>query len=309
MTAHDADRRRCSSTASCRGSRSTSACSRKRPTRDAAARARQVRGDRRVEPRRVLHGARGRRCKQAIDDGRRRRRDLGGLTPAAAARRRSRERAHAFVDALYALTRDELLPALADARHPHRRRRPTLERVALAARRVLPRRRAAGADAAGDRRLAAVSAALVAQPEPRVPARRRPPVRRGRGSRSCRCRPACRGSCRVADADGTRSCCSKTIIRAAAAAAVPRPGDPRVGGHPARRATPSSSSTTRAAGRTWSWSSASCAGGAAATSSGSKSRPRRRRSWSRCCASGSRSTPDDVYARAGAARPARAAPG
>ena len=64
------------------------------------------------------------------------------------------------------------------------------------------------------------------------------------------------------------------VIRAHLAQLFPGQAILESDGRSAWRATPSSSSTTKAGARTSSWSSAKCAGGGAATSSGSKSRPR-----------------------------------
>ena len=142
--------RACSSTASCRGSRSTSACSRRRadPTTPLLERA-QVRRHRRVEPRRVLHGPR--RGAQARGRGRRRvaRPRRADAVAAADGRRGARARARGV-----AVPADAgRAPARARAgRHPHRARGRTSgapHQAALAA--FFREQRAAGADAAGDR--------------------------------------------------------------------------------------------------------------------------------------------------------------
>ena len=192
--------RHCSSTASCRGSRSTSACWRRR--RDAATpllerlKFAAIVG---VEPRRVLHGARRRPAAR----GRRRRRslaDLAGLTPsqqlaAVATRapraggdrctgwrrtsscRRSRRRACSLVCVERPRTgasdtrsttffRDDMLPVLTP--------------LAIDVSRPFP-------------------AAVVAQPQSRAAARCRAPARPSSASPSCRCRRASRGSCQLAE--------------------------------------------------------------------------------------------------------------
>ncbi len=138
---------------------------------------------RRVEPRRVLHGAR-RRAEERHRGRRPRRRTWPGSRPlSSCSRLRARPRAVADLYSLVVGDRDPA--ALAAPRKLDRRRLGDLSAAGpRGAVRVLPRRGPARADAAGDRHLAAVPDALDAEPEPRGAAR----PRGGRG------RPAPRGS-------------------------------------------------------------------------------------------------------------------
>ena len=176
----------------------------------------------------------------------------------------------------------ELLPALASARRADR----LLDRDSIVpadvARRVLPGRRASGPDAARDRRLPAVSAALLAQPQPRAAARGR--ARRDRGT--ARHRPGAVGLSRAwcRSPSPATFVLLEDIIAAHLPQLFPGPADPGVGRRSGSRATPSWSSTTKAAGRSSSWSSASCGAGDGATSFGSRSERTRRRNSSTCSA-------------------------
>ena len=197
--------------------------------------------------------------------------DLAGLTPSqqlAAIRRR----AHAFVAALYRLVTDELLPALAAARHPTRRRSDDLERsAARGARRLLPRGGAAGADAAGDRRLAAVSAAVVAQPQPRAAARCRRRARREQRLAIVQVPPASRGWSR----SPTPTASAFVLLEESSARTCAQlfPGQTILESTVIRLARDAELELDDEGGRTQlERSSASCAGGAAATSSGSRSK-------------------------------------
>ena len=158
----------------------------------------------------------------------------------------------------------------------------------------------------GDRRVAAVPAARLVEPESRL---RLAP---GPGETAARLAivqvPA--GLARlvpVADSAGYSFVLLEDIIRAHLPQLFPGQADPEVGGH-----SPGAGRRARARRRRGPHASgAGRAGDAAAargaTWSGSRSRPRRRRSWCCCCASGSSLTSDDVYRGAGPGRSSRAA--
>ena len=203
---------RCSSTASCRGSPSTSASSRKRrDPDDAAARAGQVRGDCRLQPRRVLHGPR----RRARAGGRRRRRvprsrraDADGAAAAASGSARTRSSPRSTRS-----TTNELLPQLAErgiriCRPGQPRTTGSLALAAFFRDSVLP-----VLTPLGDRRVAAVSAAGVAEPEPGAAAGAGRRARPTAGWRSCRCPPGLPRLVPLADGDGHAFVLLEEIIR------------------------------------------------------------------------------------------------
>ena len=112
---------------------------------DPAARAREVRDHRGLEPRRVLHGAR-RGLKAAVSEGDTAPDPGGPDARAAAAAGRASARTRMLERALPGCVTADLLPALASARHPHPAPWRELDAAARAGRvaRLLPRRGAAG---------------------------------------------------------------------------------------------------------------------------------------------------------------------
>ncbi len=242
-----------------------------------------------VEPRRVLHGA---RCavRHAVSDGEVAP-DPAGLTPSQQLRRHRPARARAGEGAL----RPRARRAPARARRARRQLR-ALERgecgPADRARHVLPRGRAAGADAAGDRLVAPVPAALVAEPQPRAAPRGARP-RRPAASPSCRSRPASRVWSRSPSA--AAFVLLEEIVRAHLAELFPGQRDPRVRGHPAvarrraragRRGRPDAAGDRRAR---------AAPAAARRRHRASKSRSARPRSCWRTCARELDIDQDDVY--------------
>ena len=156
-------------------------------------------------------------------------RDLAGLTPAEQLRADPSTHARVRRPRSIALTRDELLPELADR---NIRIVPagslgdrSLALGAFFRDNVLP-----VLTPLGDRRVPAVPAAGVAEPQPGTSVGA-PPARPRPGWRSSRSRPDCRAWCR-SPRRRSRLRAARGDHPDACAAAVPRPGGAGIGGHP-----------------------------------------------------------------------------